>query len=132
VWVHATVWSVPQATERGQRVELMINRLCPVPALADCNFEHLPDVSVKVLINVYQPLPLVPGQQWQLQLRVRKPHGFANPGGFDYEAWLMQQDIRGTGYLREHVDNVLLPGNSGQRHFNRLRAWLMAKLDGAG
>jgi len=40
------------------------------------------------------------GERWRLQLRLKRPHGFSNPGGFDYEAWLFQQGIRAKGYVR--------------------------------
>jgi len=42
-----------------------------------------------------------PGERWQLAVRLKRPHGFANPGGFDYERWLFQQGIRATGYIRK-------------------------------
>lgn len=45
------------------------------------------------------------GEVWQLRVRLKRPHGFLNPGGFDYEAWLFQKGIRATGYIREHADN---------------------------
>ena len=40
------------------------------------------------------------GERWRLNLRLRKPHGNANPHGFDYEAWLLERGIRATGYVR--------------------------------
>src|SRR5205823_3243588 len=48
-----------------------------------------------------QPVPeLQPGERWQLTLRLQRPHGNANPGGFDYEVWLLEQGLRATGYVR--------------------------------
>ena len=41
-----------------------------------------------------------PGQRWQLRVRLQRPHGNANPGGFDYEAWLLEQGVRATGYVQ--------------------------------
>jgi len=40
-----------------------------------------------------------PGETWQFQARLRRPRGFSNPGGFDYEAWLFRQAIGATGYV---------------------------------
>ena len=40
------------------------------------------------------------GDRWRFTVRLKRPHGFMNPGGFDYEAWLYQQGIRATGYVR--------------------------------
>lgn len=40
------------------------------------------------------------GQRWRLTARLRRPHGYANPHGFDLEAWLLERDIRASGYVR--------------------------------
>jgi competence protein ComEC len=41
------------------------------------------------------------GQRWGLGVRLRQPHGSANPHGFDYELWLFEQAIRATGTVRD-------------------------------
>jgi len=48
------------------------------------------------------------GDRWQLAVRLKRPHGYANPGGFDYERWLFQQGISATGYVREDGRNRTL------------------------
>lgn len=45
------------------------------------------------------------GERWQFAVRLKRPHGFANPGGFDYERWLFQQGIRATGYVRKDLQH---------------------------
>ena len=50
-------------------------------------------------------LRVIPGQRWQLRVRMQRPHGNANPHGFDYEAWLMEQGVGATGYVRVARDN---------------------------
>lgn len=47
------------------------------------------------------PAGLEAGERWQLPVRLKPPHGFVNPGGFDYERWLFQQGIVATGYVRD-------------------------------
>jgi len=39
------------------------------------------------------------GETWLFQVRLRRPRGFANPAGFDYEAWLFRQRVGATGYV---------------------------------
>ncbi|HYW03112.1 MAG TPA: DNA internalization-related competence protein ComEC/Rec2 [Gammaproteobacteria bacterium] len=41
-----------------------------------------------------------PGELWSMPVRVWAPHGFINPGGFDYERWLFLHRIDATGYVR--------------------------------
>ncbi|HEX5636818.1 MAG TPA: ComEC/Rec2 family competence protein, partial [Gammaproteobacteria bacterium] len=48
------------------------------------------------------------GERWQLKVKLKPPHGTANPGGFDYEMWLYQRGIHATGYVREDDDNYRL------------------------
>jgi competence protein ComEC len=45
------------------------------------------------------PPAVAAGERWRLRVRLKRPHGLSNPGGFDYEAWLFQQRIRATGYV---------------------------------
>ncbi|KAF4533647.1 hypothetical protein B566_EDAN005696 [Ephemera danica] len=45
-------------------------------------------------------LALRPGERWRFTVRLKRPHGNANPHGFDYEAWLLERNIRATGYVR--------------------------------
>ncbi|MEQ8861367.1 MAG: DNA internalization-related competence protein ComEC/Rec2 [Pseudomonadales bacterium] len=41
------------------------------------------------------------GELWRLHARVKGPWSFANPGGFDYERWLLGKGIHGTGWVRD-------------------------------
>ena len=45
-------------------------------------------------------LPVRAGERWRFAVRLRRPHGGANPHGFDYEAWLLERGTRATGYVR--------------------------------
>ena len=47
-----------------------------------------------------QPLPMRPGERWQMMVRLKAPHGARNPHGFDYELWLWEQGVQATGYVR--------------------------------
>ena len=40
------------------------------------------------------------GEIWYLKVKLKRPSGFMNPGGFDYEKWLFTQRIIATGYVR--------------------------------
>ena len=41
-----------------------------------------------------------PGERWQLTVRLQRPHCNANPHGFDYEVWQLEQGVRATGHVR--------------------------------
>lgn len=42
-----------------------------------------------------------PGERWQLTVRLKRPHGNANNYSFDYEVWLLEQNLRATGAVRQ-------------------------------
>lgn len=58
--------------------------------------------------NQNLPHILKAGQRWRFTVRLKQPHGNANPHGFDYEAWALERDIRATGYVRPSVNHQLL------------------------
>lgn len=41
------------------------------------------------------------GEHWQFIVRLRRPRGMLNQGGFDYQAWLFENSISATGYIVE-------------------------------
>ncbi len=42
---------------------------------------------------------LKPGEKWRFSVKLKRPHGFRNPGSFDYDAWLFEQNIQARGYV---------------------------------
>lgn len=54
------------------------------------------------------PVVLRLGDTWQFELRLRRPRGNLNPGGFDFEAWLFRSGISATGYVVDGRRNQLL------------------------
>lgn len=59
-----------------------------------------PVLPGKIRLGWYDA-PAIPriGETWHLQVRLRRPRGFANGTGFDYELWLARQRIGATGYV---------------------------------
>lgn len=41
-----------------------------------------------------------PGERWQFSVRLYRPHGLSNPGGFDTELWFWEQGLGATGVVR--------------------------------
>ncbi len=73
------------------------------------------------------PMPQ-PGERWAFGVRLRRPHGFVNPGGFDYEAWLLERGIRATGYVRAPATRLEDDAATPMQQVHRLRAALRARL----
>jgi len=66
-------------------------------------------------LSWYRPLEVAPvyGQRWRLSVRVRRPRGFRNPGGFDYARYLRSRGLAGTGYVRQAPAAERLAGQGG-------------------
>jgi competence protein ComEC len=53
--------------------------------------------------NPHAILEKIPcGAMVEFTAKLRAPHGFINPFGFDYEAWQLSQGIDASGYLLKH------------------------------
>jgi len=70
------------------------------------------------------------GERWQFAVRLKPPHGFVNPGGFDYERWLFEQGVTATGYVRDEPVPVRLAAGPGRYWLARWRQGLRDRLVG--
>ena len=81
----------PQVDARRTRFSLRIDEMPTMPVAGS-----------RLRLSWYNvQVPPRPGQQLRLTVRLRQPHGFMNPGGFDYERWLFVNGYIATGYVRE-------------------------------
>lgn len=89
-------------------------------------------VKTKFLISWYKNYATYPkfktGDKWQFTVRLKRPHGMLNPGGFDQEAHLFQNKIRATGYIVDSRENSCLESKWYKYPINRLREYLGIKI----
>ena len=50
------------------------------------------------------------GETWRLTVRLRRPGGYSNPHGFDFEKWLFRERIGATGYVVEDAHHYRITG----------------------
>ncbi len=107
VTLTGVVASLPQPFERGVRFDFDVERTGPPDFRA----------PARVLLAWYngltpeefqEVLPVRPGERWRLAVRLRRPHGSANPHGFDYELALLERGIGATGYVRPRGERAQL------------------------
>ena len=81
-----------------QRNERYMKFTVDVESLRHRSHTYSPPKTIR--LHWYQPDKDVQiGQVWHFRVRLKRPHGFQNPGGFDYEQWLFRHGIRATGYV---------------------------------
>ncbi len=112
--VTGRVVDIPQKAEFGQRFELEVTH-------AERDGVAVP-VPRRILLNgrdfSFHPRA---GETWRLLVRLGRPHGYQNPGGFDYEAYLFRGRIRAKGYVRDDIAPRRLSESSAWRDVDRLR-----------
>ncbi len=139
--VVGTIDSLPFRFDQGQRFNFAIEQ-------AQWNGVVMTQVPRRVALSWYAhqdegettPTLVRPGERWRLRLRLQRPHGNANIGGFDYEAWLLEQRVRATGSVRTDAasqgQNARLDGfvwsahNLVQRMREAMRERILAALPG--
>jgi len=121
LFVDGIISSLPQQRERSVRFEFEVHTL---------RYEkNVHDSPGRILLSWYArryaKIPdLKIGQHWQLKVRLKRPHGFMNPGGFDYERWMFLHRLRAKGYVKQSDTNQLLQQQNKLNIINRLRTRL--------
>ncbi len=134
------VAALPQRFERGERfvfdVEEVLTPGARVPERVFLSWYHSWD-DVEEGDTDVASRAMRPGERWCFTARLKRPHGGANPHGFDYEAWLLERGIRATGTIRaRHVvaridDFVWRPGYLIERLRDRVRERFLRELPDA-
>ena len=102
--VEGRVIGLPQRYEQSSRFDFMI----------EGGSAGAP-VGGKVRLGWYsQEAPtLEPGSRWRLRVRLKRPRGVLNPGGFDFEKAALFQRIVATGSVREPRASRMLASGRG-------------------
>jgi competence protein ComEC len=68
----------------------------------------------RVRLSWYRPQAVpAPGSLWRLQVRLKRPRGSVNPGGFDFERHALERRLAATGYVRDAPGNAELARGGG-------------------
>jgi len=102
--IEGQVSGIPVSNGKVQRFEFEVTAFRVLGENNESAVER--SLPRKVRLNWYYGQPVKAGEKWQLEVRLKPPHGFMNPGGFDYEAWLFQHGIDATGYIRKSALNI--------------------------
>jgi competence protein ComEC len=133
ITVVGVVDDLPVAGPRGTRFAFAVERVETPGAI----------VPARIALTWFRqvlrggPIDDVPeiraGERWRLVVRLKRPHGNVNPGGFDVEAWLLEQNLRATGYVRTDEANARVDAFAGRMrdHVQRARAAVRARIEAA-
>jgi len=122
ILVTGVISSIPQKIGRRQKFEFTVNSV-----FFKNNKYNSPQ---KINLSWYGDAPqLIPDDEWQLLVRLKKPFSYQNPGGFDYEAWMFQNRIDAKGYVRKSHLNKIIQSKSSILSFTRARFFLKKEIN---
>ena len=114
--VSGYVADLPEQDERRTRFDFIVQSSAQkLPRLLRLNW-YYPEQSIKA------------GQLWSFTVKLKRPHGGFNPGGFDYERWLFTEGIAATGYISPSPKPVLLGEVSAWTHIALWRQMITDRL----
>lgn len=113
LWLEGVVVGLPEQREGVVRFVLEdgVSRRAELPA--------------RLRLSWPQGPALHSGERWRLAVHLKLPHGMLNPGGFDYEAWLLAQRIGATGTVKAGERLQEAQGSSAWRDSLRQRLLAM-------
>lgn len=100
--------------------------------IASATLDRKPvDVAGLTRLSWYGSAPssITPCSRWQLRVRLKRPRGLLNPGGFDSERHALEQRIVAVGYVREQGEHQMLGAQAWC--VNRMRADISAAIGAA-
>jgi competence protein ComEC len=121
---------MPQKNDRGIRfafrVEQVLTDGAQVPKRIALGW-YKP--SVKELAGEALP-DLHAGERWRWTVRLKRPHGYVNPAGFDLEAWMLERNLRATGSIQVDELTKRVDANAAtlNDHIERLREKIRARM----
>lgn len=91
----------PSASTASVRFRALVLDAAPVQILKGPQSVCRIVKGTQLRLAWYRSPPLQRGQRWTVSARVKPPWGYQNPGGFDFERWLLSERLQGTGYVLE-------------------------------
>lgn len=87
----------------------------------------------KLRLSWYNPKhEIKAGQYWSFSVKLKRPHSNLNPGGFDFERWLLSEGIGATGYVRDRPTPVMVSDKTSFFNISTWRQQLSDRLSNTG
>jgi competence protein ComEC len=113
--VSGFIVDLPVQDERSTRFDFVVTH----------SVQKLP---AKIKISWYFPDRMIKaGEHWSFTVKLKRPHGSLNPGGFDYERWLFTQGVGAVGYVRPTSQTPVLLGRDSA--WTSISVWRQSIVD---
>ena len=123
--VRGVVVSVPEETEFGQRFEFQVSCWFVQVNEEIGTFKRaercIEAPRLRLQLYTARLLRIKASQEWEFSVRLKRPRGNANPGGFDKERFYYQKRINGVGSV--NFDTAPHMFKAGTASVNQLREY---------
>jgi len=103
IQIIGVVGKLPRKHEHGLRFIFDVEQVLTLDAIVP------PHILLASYDNAQkEPLDIHVGERWRFTVRLKQPHGSSNPHNFDFEAWMLENNLRANGYIRRNKDNSRL------------------------
>lgn len=129
IFVEGKVVDLPEEDSRRQLFSLKVRKAYGNEDGTDV-FNNFPNL---IHLSSYGSLRVKTGEQWRFRVKLKRPRGFVNPDGYDYQVSLLRQGIGATGYIKASAAQQLLvaqPFFSLDLLRYQLQQWLLQKCQG--
>ncbi len=85
-------------------------------------------IGKQIKLSWYGSPKLKLNQEWMSTVRLKRPRGTVNPGGFDYQAWLLAEGYAATGYVKNKLRHNLInqtPLSAFKRYRQGIQQYLL-------
>ncbi|HYP67717.1 MAG TPA: DNA internalization-related competence protein ComEC/Rec2, partial [Thiobacillaceae bacterium] len=106
ITLSGVVAGLPDRDIHGERFDFDVERIATPGARVPQHIRlswPIPDRDSQAVLHRINA-----GERWQFTVRLKRPHGTSNPDGFDPEAWLLERNIRASGYVRPKAEALRL------------------------
>jgi len=98
--ISGTVSSIPHKNAHRTRFRFSVSTLL----IDSTSKSFVGKIPKTLLLNWYKEAPRLRfGDPLRLRVRLKRAHGYMNPGGFDYESWIFRQRIDSVGYVKARL-----------------------------
>lgn len=101
ITVIGVIAKLPEITRQGIRFQFDVEKIQTEEA-------HVPKHILITWYQQHKTIAVQPGERWQLTVRLKRPHGNANPYVPDTEIKYLERNIRAIGYVRHTDQNIRL------------------------
>lgn len=106
VVVTGVVAEMPRVSPLGSRFAFEVESAPPgVPTKLSLG-AFVSEAEAQTLSTSSSAHAFVAGDRWRLTVKLKQPHGLANPHGFDLELWMFDQGLGATGTVRSGAQRL--------------------------